>query len=488
MKYLKHTLALGCMSAWIWLILHGYAETEFTVYSNEFGRLLPMLPSAALTLALMACLAPQAGMDKMLGRLWTPAIFCMMLPVLMSIEVNILAPQFFDLPIDILAGAGFAVCFVVLGRDIIKLPPQGLTLVAGAGMLVSCILIAIMLLLPQRSLSIMAFILTVIIKLLIPSPKSTTSGPTEAPPLSGVGMGMCALLYALAGFSKGIYYSLLAVIAPWFSDQLFCTLLVPSAGCLFALLCIELSARSVMGKSLFLCVPILLMGYMAWPLLHRESPGLSLLTLSFTYAILDVFGYLALFFALSRFEEPQRLRWLAGGAAALISGLWLGSFALSPLRATLSQGITTNYLFAALAVTLFGISMAFMLILEYTGFWRALRHKKGQTAGQHLSAPKAPLWEEETDPTYAGSLPTERCVSLLREMELTRQQALIATCIAQKRSETEICTALNISQSTLKTHVRNILKRLGLNSRYEIAWLLVHTLQKQEHELNGDAA
>lgn len=486
MKYLRHTLALGCMSAWIWLILHGYAETEFTVYSNEFGRLLHMLPSAALTLALIACLAPQAGMDKILLRLWTPAIFCMMLPVLMSIEVNILAPQFFDIPIDMLAGAGFAVCFVVLGRDIIKLPPQGLALVAGGGMLASSILVAIMLLLPQRSLSIMAFILTVIIKLLIPSPKSTTYGPTELPRLSV--MLMCALLYGLAGLSKSIYYSLLAVIAPWFSDQLFCTLLVPGAGCLFALLCIQLSARSVMGKSLFLCVPILLMGYMAWPLLHRESSGLSLLTLSFTYAILDVFGYLALFFALSRFEEPQRLRLLAGGAAAMIAGLWIGSFALSPLRTTLSQGITTNYLFAALAVTLFGISLAFMFILEYTGFWRALRHKKGQASGQHVSATKTPPWEEEADPTYAGSLPTERCVSVLREMELTRQQALIATCIAQKRSETEICAALNISQSTLKTHVRNILKRLGLNSRYEIAWLLVHTLQKQEHELDGDAA
>lgn len=484
MKYLRHILAMGCMTAWIWLILHGYAETEFDVYSNEFGRLLPMLPCAALALAGIACVSPKTSLDKILVRLWTPAIFCMMLPVLMSIEVNILAPKFFDLPIDILAGTGFAVCFAVLGREFARLPPHGLVLVAGAGMLASTVLVAIMLLLPQRSLSIMAFILTVIIKLLIPNPKSTAYVPSDR--VLHAGVVACGLLFGVAGFSKGIYYSLLAVIAPWFSDQLFCTLLVPGAGCLFALLCIQLSARSAIGKSLFLCVPILLVGYMAWPLLHRESSGLSLLTLSFTYMILDVFGYLALIFALSRFEEPQRLRVLAGGGAALLLGLWLGTFTLFPIRTTISQGIATNYVFAALAAALFGISVAFMFILEYTGFWRALRLKKGLGAGQNLAASAPPPWDEEADPASVGALPTEVCVALLRKMELTRQQALIATYITQKNTDAEICSTLSISQSTLKTHVRNILKRLGLNSRYEIAWLLVHKLkQKQENGL-GD--
>ena len=58
------------------------------------------------------------------------------------------------------------------------------------------------------------------------------------------------------------------------------------------------------------------------------------------------------------------------------------------------------------------------------------------------------------------------------ELGLTRQQAMIAALLARKTPDTTICDNLNISPSTLKTHIRNIHRRLGISSRHELAWLV----------------
>lgn len=59
-----------------------------------------------------------------------------------------------------------------------------------------------------------------------------------------------------------------------------------------------------------------------------------------------------------------------------------------------------------------------------------------------------------------------------RQMGLTRQQSVVATFLALKKEDATICAELNISPNTLKTHVRNILHKLTLSSRYELPWLI----------------
>lgn len=49
---------------------------------------------------------------------------------------------------------------------------------------------------------------------------------------------------------------------------------------------------------------------------------------------------------------------------------------------------------------------------------------------------------------------------------------MIAALLARKTPDTTICDNLNISPSTLKTHIRNIHRRLGISSRHELAWLV----------------
>ena len=474
-KYLRYMLAFGCMAAWLWLTLHGYVDVEFWKYNNEFGRLVLVLPCAAAALIVLAWQCARVQNGKLLARLWTPASFCMMLPVMLGTEMSPVDARLLGYGVSVLAGCGFAVCFVLLGGIAAALPLQGMGMVAGGGMLAAHVIIALMSLLPQSALALLPFMLTAVIKLLVPAPGGMQAVGRGMPSLHG--MALCALAFGVTGFSKSVYYGIFTVISPWFPEHLFYNLLIPGASCLLSLLCIQLSIHSAKGRSLLLVIPILVVGYTAWPLLHRESPGLSLLTLSFAYTVLDVFCYLALFSLVSRFEGAVRLRLLGGMGGGLLLGLWMGSATLPFLRENLSQGVGVNYMFAFLAVTLLVNSLAFALMLEYTGFWRGVRGTQGFSAeGGH--APPQLLAQEPNVLLPSEGITTHVCDSVLRQLDLTRQQALIATLIVQKRSDAEICASLNISQSTLKTHVRNILKRLGLNSRYEIAWLIVHKMQE----------
>lgn len=54
--------------------------------------------------------------------------------------------------------------------------------------------------------------------------------------------------------------------------------------------------------------------------------------------------------------------------------------------------------------------------------------------------------------------------------------------LARKRHDADICASLNISPSTLKTHIRNILRRLNINSRHELPWLACRAAGGQSEE------
>lgn len=54
---------------------------------------------------------------------------------------------------------------------------------------------------------------------------------------------------------------------------------------------------------------------------------------------------------------------------------------------------------------------------------------------------------------------------------LSRREAQIATYIAQGRSHKEVSYELGIAVSTVGTHLRNALDKLGLSSHTELAWL-----------------
>ena len=68
--------------------------------------------------------------------------------------------------------------------------------------------------------------------------------------------------------------------------------------------------------------------------------------------------------------------------------------------------------------------------------------------------------------------PWQRPSERKTEIRLTKRELEIARLIAQEMTSRDIATKLFISERTVEAHVTNMLNKLGLNSRIELArWL-----------------
>ncbi len=486
MKELRYTLGMGCLNAWLWLVFRSGTRAQPLLFNDEFGPLFAVPLCAAFFLMILGVCWRSLGRPDVLARLWPAACACMMTPALTGMGVPFFSGGIATLATSCLAGFGFAVGFLILGTAVTTLSRPGLLFVVSAGIITSRALILGLLLLPPESLFLLPVIFAMSAKLLLAAPTArddSASVPDANWPVSGTHWRLVSL-YITVGFSLGLYYSLLAAMDPLLPRPKPQLLAIVTISCLSSALCIHLARRAFIWWAILLTGPLLVVGYTAWPLVNRESPALSLDSLHFAYPLLAVYCYTTLFYAASRANtqtaSSQRLIGLGGGT--LLLGILLGTYALPGIRTSLSQGTTVNYLFAFLAFTILLSSFAFISLLERLGFWKNRQmpyqpepagHAESDQSGVEPPLP-AHLAELLREAEGSDELDSKQYQIIFRNMGLTRQQTLVAAMLAQKHADADICDELNISSSTLKTHVRNILRRLGINSRHELPWLASH--------------
>ncbi|MGJ3524326.1 helix-turn-helix transcriptional regulator [Nitratidesulfovibrio sp. D1] len=86
----------------------------------------------------------------------------------------------------------------------------------------------------------------------------------------------------------------------------------------------------------------------------------------------------------------------------------------------------------------------------------------------HGPSSRPAMLSEAAPRTYPSAPPAECLADSLRRMGLTRQQVAVTLLLADHHSGPEICDRLNISYNTLKTHVRNIYRQLGVGNQQEL--------------------
>ena len=207
---------------------------------------------------------------------------------------------------------------------------------------------------------------------------------------------------------------------------------------------LKLSLEKDIYQALLLMVPFLLCGYAAWPILHGESPGLSLVGMRLGYGLLAVYLFVSVS-ALAAQTERKGRDVLCACLGAMCFSFWLGTHLSSLHLFNAYDAQELDLVFIALLVVLLGSCGACV-------YW--LHQVRHATQSREKAAQEDAL-----------------LLDYLMDQGLTQQQAVIAALISKKISEERICALLDITPLTLETHIRNIHKRMGINSRHELLWI-----------------
>lgn len=66
------------------------------------------------------------------------------------------------------------------------------------------------------------------------------------------------------------------------------------------------------------------------------------------------------------------------------------------------------------------------------------------------------------------------CAKAAREYDLTRREEAVLACILQGKTQTDISHELVLSVNTVKSHVRNIYRKIGVHSKQELSDTLLN--------------
>ncbi|NLL37881.1 MAG: helix-turn-helix transcriptional regulator [Fretibacterium sp.] len=191
------------------------------------------------------------------------------------------------------------------------------------------------------------------------------------------------------------------------------------------------------------------------------SPGMGLFFIEGGCALFELAFWLLILRLSSGSPNPARL--VCAGLALLTLAL-LSSHALLQAFAPLEPSGTFG--FNARVALLIGLTATLSFFLP------ALRTKPTLIPPE-VSRPPAPT------PEAINTLPTPRSpeVPEVREMflksrlealGLTRQECRVALMLLAEEKDTDICEALFISKNTLKFHIRNLNRKLGVANRLEL--------------------
>ena len=484
LQTLRLIAGFSCLSTWLWLVLRSYGDPAPFIFNDEFGRLAMVLPVAALFLAVLGLVRGPVKNAVLRRWLWNFGCAALCAPLLLQFGAPD-APPFMDWGVILLGGFGFAVGFLSLGTEAARCSRAAMLCIASGGIIVTSLLMQTLPALQEETLTLMPVLLALGARLFLePAAGACWGAPCEEEGAAAPAPGrtfLCAffIVFALAGFCHGLYSSMLAVMEPLLPRAQPLRSFMLALNVALAAGCIQLARRSVVWRAALLTGPLLMVGYTAWPLLHRESLALSLGGIHFAEISLGIFCLVSLFYGAFRLGgEDGGWRFTGLGGGALLAGVFLGLSALPRVRESFSHGITVNSFFALLAVAVLVSYWGYVLLLGKMEFWTGPRAGRRHRLLPRVFGREAPGEAPDGEPGPGGAeewqpvLRAGECEEVLRGFGLTRQQALIAAMLAQRCSDAEICTALSISPNTLKTHVRNILHRLHINSRYELPWLV----------------
>lgn len=314
--------------------------------------------------------SPFLGSTRLRRRLvtlllmWTPVVL-MVTPVSNEFSGWVRSGSW---AVSALAGIGAGIAGCRIGLALCRFSGGQLVLSLGLASIVAPICNYLVLLCPEPYWVIPALLFPALFALL-PSVYPTASGEEEHTyPFSRIPLFLwCGCL--LTAFSESAYYNLYGALEPVMPGPSLSVLVLVVLGGLSALLVLGQAHRSPIWYAFLLVIPVLVVGYTAWPLLHRESPGLSLGGLLFGYTLLNIYMMTAFLHTVSYRKGTRRLQLLACGIGGIALASWMGSHNSGWITESIARGDSLNSLFAFQAFAILAGSFIFVVYLEKVGFF-----------------------------------------------------------------------------------------------------------------------
>jgi DNA-binding CsgD family transcriptional regulator len=213
--------------------------------------------------------------------------------------------------------------------------------------------------------------------------------------------------------------------------------------------------------------PVLGLGFLAFLVLADKVVFLPVALLQIGFGIFGTYGWVLLLYLAARAGRNRSFSVAARGqfivAASVLAGVTLakGTAAVAgrldlPLLPSLS---------------ILGVTLLFLAGLAFDD-------DRETFAGYDVTSGPAEEDSPSSDPESAGQgylLQAE----LLR-FNLTRQESRVALLVGQQMANSDICCSLNITNNTVRTHLKNIYRKLEVSSREELVKKLASLATRQD--------
>lgn len=450
---------IACLIVWHWQILALFLRAKQASFPGQLGDSIHLFLFAGIMLTALAAPRLRNFFGEQGGRGWvvSAATLCML-----SLLFSLLPSEEEGrrtLAALAVSGAGSAVLFWAWLDAASALPYRAMIDVLGGGFVLATGVNGALSLCPQPTVVVLCVFSLLLSRFLLPprvAPEPQPDGeeyrrklpsflPYHELPDSKcfVAMVFCICL------SAGMFYSMVVFLRPMGGPSPLTLTALFGVGALLGILFLNLPLEKDIYQAFLLVVPFLLCGYASWPIVHGESPGLSLVGMRLGYGLLAVYLFAAVGSFAARLTGKDGIR--CACLATMSFAFWLGAQVCSLDIFDAYDVRRLDMLLAALLILLLSSCGACVFWLYQTRHSILNWEKRSQEDG---------FW-----------------LDVLMERGLTQQQAIIALLLSQKIPDAKICRLLSISPLTLETHIRNIHKRMGINSRHELMWMTQYRRQ-----------
>jgi|GEM_PF-1330598 len=215
-------------------------------------------------------------------------------------------------------------------------------------------------------------------------------------------------------------------------------------------------------------LPLIFAGFVLFPVLMNTGNNLHYILLQSGFALFDLYTWVLFVYLASRHRQPLYV--ISCGMFFLTFALFVSDFSLTIILSfiSLSASKVKFISFVAAAILLLG-SFVFQDEAETFGGWT---YDEGDTAPPQENTIVTPVGPELT-PAQPLLIATEKVTqgqitAYLQQCQLTPREQEVVRHLLTGRNNPYIRSELNISDNTLKTHLRNIYRKMELANRQEL--------------------